>query len=120
MNKNKFNKNLTYFISGCYSSLTVLIFNCPIEHIKCRQQLEINKKITPIQVARNIISHSGYLGIFRGFWSTFNRDFLSFGVYFWTYFTLKDIYIDRYNRFGSFMQIMAGGTAGIIVFKFQE
>lgn len=121
MEKNQFNKHLIYFFSGCYSGLTCLFFICPIEHIKCRQQLENQKNNNSLtQVSIKIVRHLGPLGLFRGFWSTFNRDFLSFGVYFWTYYTFKDAYIKRYNKFESSMQLLAGGTAGINIKLSQE
>ena len=107
MEKNQFNKHLIYFFSGCYSGLTCLFFICPIEHIKCRQQLENQKNNNSLtQVSIKIVRHLGPLGLFR--------------VYFWTYYTFKDAYIKRYNKFESSMQLLAGGTAGINIKLSQE
>jgi hypothetical protein len=108
----KINKQLSYFLSGCYSGLVCLILICPIEHLKCRQQLEVNKHLSPSQIACMIVNREGYFGIFRGFWATFNRDFLSYGVYFWTYYSLRDICMEKYKCFNSTMQLLAGGMSG--------
>jgi hypothetical protein len=59
-----------------------------------------------------IINREGYLGMFRGFWATFNRDFFSYGVYFWTYYSLRDICMEKYKCFNSSMQLLAGGMSG--------
>ena len=51
--------------------------------------------------------------MYKGFCVTFNRDVISYGVYFWTYYSLKDYLINTgiHNKLYLFI---AGGFAGIL------
>lgn len=94
-----------------------LVFTVPIELIKCLQQVDIGKANSLKQIVRKINETHGVLGFYRGFWATFNRDFLSFGVYFSTYYMIKDYYIDNGKKFSSYQQLLAGGLAGIVIIQ---
>lgn len=63
--------------------------------------------------AMHIYKKTGYLGLFRGFFATFNRDVFSYGVYFLVYFGLKDYCKSKYKGFGPLEQIFVGAFAGI-------
>jgi solute carrier family 25 carnitine/acylcarnitine transporter 20/29 len=91
-------------------SISVLV-STPFELIKCKQQLNSAKFERSIDTIKSIIKANGYLGLYQGFWVTFNRDVLSYGLYFYNYYKLKD-YWERNNSVSSFKLMLAGGISG--------
>jgi len=63
-------------------------------------------------ISKQILAKRGLMGLYRGFWVTFNRDFISYGLYFYTFFALKD-YFEENNKLTSLNIMFAGGIAGI-------
>jgi hypothetical protein len=53
----------------------------------------------------------GFIGIYKGFWVTFNRDFLSNGVFFMSFYMQKDYLIEN-NLYYPFRIMIAGGISG--------
>jgi len=74
-----------------------------------------NNFISLKDLYKKIVANRGLLGLYRGFWVTFNRDFVSCGIYFSTFFSLKD-YFEEKKKFTSVNIMLAGGIAGIIMF----
>jgi len=69
------------------------------------------KYVTLKDTYKKIVSTRGILGLYRGFWVTFNRDIFSYGLYFFTFFALKDSFEEN-NKLNSFNIMLAGGLAG--------
>lgn len=87
------------------------MINTPCELVKCRQQLNINRHTSIREVASGIVKADGLLGLYRGFFVTFNRDFLSYGLYFYVFFKLKDYWEER-KTLTHFKLMLAGGITG--------
>lgn len=68
------------------------------------------KKLSTI--GREIYASQGLLGLYRGFWVTFNRDCFSYGLYFWVFYKLKDFFKAR-GTLNDFKLMFAGGLAGV-------
>ena len=75
-----------------------------------------DKFISLKDLNKHILKKKGLFGLYRGFWVTLNRDFFSYGLYFYTFFALKD-YFEEKNKLTSFNIMLAGGLAGMI-YKF--
>jgi solute carrier family 25 carnitine/acylcarnitine transporter 20/29 len=93
-------------------SISVLV-STPFELIKCKQQLNAEAFEKMSHTVRRVISVGGYRGLYQGFWVTFNRDVLSYGLYFYNYFKLKD-YWEGNKTVTHFKLMMAGGISGIL------
>jgi len=115
-NKQKDSNRLAYFVGGCFTGFSTTFFTTPLEFLKCNQQMS-TKKLTSNDVfykkAYQIAKANGPLALYRGYWATFNRDVLPLGVYFYTYYSLKDYYLKRYGKFESSVTAITGGIAGI-------
>ena len=123
------------FTCGAFAGFVQAVVICPMEHVKCRLQIQhaagspdsIYKG--PIHATRSIISGHGLTGLFRGWYSTMWREVPAFGAYFAFY----DYFRDKLNtqlakRFGvedaddyvghhSYQWIasaLAGGTTGAL------
>ena len=83
------------FISGFVSGSLSTIIISPAEYIKCNQQKHSNLSMTQIIRQHNIM---------RGFWTTFARDSIGFGIY----FSLYD-YLQRKRD----NPLVNGGVAGV-------
>ena len=59
-----------------------------------------------------MLTHRGYPGLFRGFWITFNRDFISGGVYFLIYYICKRISIGQLSQESAFYSLITFGIPG--------
>jgi solute carrier family 25 carnitine/acylcarnitine transporter 20/29 len=81
--------------------------------LKCKQQLHQEKYLSTRELLVSIIRKEGLVGLYRGFWVTFNRDFLSFGIYFYSYFKIKDCYEER-NSLTNLKLLFAGGVSGVM------
>lgn len=64
------------------------------------------------ETIKEIQRHKGLLGLYRGFWITFNRDFLSNGVYFMTYYVCKKISSENINPNSAFYSFITYGVSG--------
>jgi len=115
-NRQKERKRLAYFVGGCFTGFTTTFFTTPLEFIKCNQQMSTKKPTSDdvfYRKAYQIAKANGPLALYRGYWATFNRDVLPLGVYFYTYYSLKDFYIKRHGKFESTVTALAGGVAGL-------
>jgi len=87
------------------------VFLTPTELVKCIQQLECKEYLKTSIVLKDIIRAKGLLGIFRGYWVTFNRDVTGFGLYFYCYYALRD-YGEKHKYLNSIFLLTIGGVSG--------
>jgi solute carrier family 25 (mitochondrial carnitine/acylcarnitine transporter), member 20/29 len=85
--------------------------------IKCNQQINFQGKTKKenrfIKKTQHIFRKTGLLGFYRGLFATANRDILSTGLYFQTYYGIKSWYKTKYNRKASaLMDICTGAFTG--------
>ena len=84
----------------------------PTELVKCIQQTESKFHIKTSSILRDIIQTNGYMGIYRGYWATFNRDVGGYGMYFTTYNLMRD-FGEKKNIISMFYILIIGGVAGL-------
>ncbi len=89
-----------------------IIINTPCELIKCRQQLNADKFTSLSENAREIYLKDGLKGFYRGLCVSANRDIVSFGLYFYVYYKLKDHW-ESNKSLNSIKLMFAGGLAGL-------
>mmetsp|Transcript_19928 Transcript_19928/g.28215 ORF Transcript_19928/g.28215 Transcript_19928/m.28215 type:complete len:383 (-) Transcript_19928:503-1651(-) len=84
------------FVCGSFAGLVQCFLICPMEHVKCRIQVQHGKGCAdnvysgPAQATKRIIQDHGISGLYRGWWCTFWREVPAFGLYFSVYDYLKD------------------------------
>lgn len=90
----------------------------PLELIKCNQQINFKGKTKKenrfIKKTQHIYRRHGIIGFYRGFWTTINRDVLSYGVYFQLYYGIRDYHKNRKIEFNSSQKGLAGAFSGLI------
>eukprot|EP00041_Stephanoeca_diplocostata_P012974 m.220798 g.220798 ORF g.220798 m.220798 type:complete len:296 (-) comp19169_c0_seq3:27-914(-) len=114
------------FVSGAFGGGCTCFISVPAELVKCRQQVELGRVQTSfVQIAREIVTREGPMGLTTGWWATVARDVWSYGVYFSVYdfvsLELKDTLNDHYSSdaatMPSYMKelriLAAGSLAGI-------
>jgi hypothetical protein len=86
-------------LCGSFAGLMQCFVICPMEHVKCRLQIQSGKgtpssaSVTykgPMQAVRLIARQHGAHRLFQGWWSTCLREVPAFAVYFATYDYIKD------------------------------
>jgi solute carrier family 25 carnitine/acylcarnitine transporter 20/29 len=80
-----------------------------MEFLKIQLQIDKGNCDSMFSIARRLIETKGILALYKGFWAQFNRDVISYGVYFWCYFRFKDYFVGEEDRF-----FCAGGVAGVV------
>ena len=82
---------------GSFAGLMQCFVICPMEHIKCRLQVQTGKKgwpsrryKGPMEAARSIAREHGAARLFQGWWTTCWREVPAFGLYFAAYDYIKD------------------------------
>lgn len=84
------------FLCGSFAGLVQCTVVCPMEHLKCRLQVQHgagsadNLYSGPVHAARSILKSHGIAGLYRGWWATCLREVPAFGLYFTTYDYIKD------------------------------
>lgn len=84
------------FLCGSFAGLVQCGVICPMEHIKCRLQIQHGKGAAdnlyngPVQAVVSIVKSHGIAGLYRGWWTTSLREVPAFGLYFSTYDFIKD------------------------------
>jgi hypothetical protein len=92
---------LKAFSCGAFAGLIQGLIVCPMEHVKCRIQIQHGKGAAdnlykgPTQAIRSIVGSHGIHGLYRGWWATAWREVPAFGMY----FSIYDILKDRTNSF---------------------
>jgi len=89
------------------------------EHPLLNKFLTNNHRNKPAKdIIKQIINQKGFLGLYKGFWITFNSNFLTNGCYFLTYFSFKDITLEKIKDSSPIFPIVSyaisGGIAGIV------
>jgi hypothetical protein len=106
-------KDWNYFLSGCWAGLVTIVIRTPIELVKIRLQAERSKFDSFVDVTRKVVNKNGFLGLYKGFCVTLNRDLITSGLYVYVYFRLKDYYMEN-NLTNHFNLFCAGGLAGML------
>lgn len=85
------------FTCGSFAGLVQGLVICPMEHLKCRLQVQHHGRggtgglyTGPVHVARSIYSSYGITGLYRGWCVTAWREVPAFGAYFALYDIFKD------------------------------
>jgi solute carrier family 25 carnitine/acylcarnitine transporter 20/29 len=83
------------FACGSVAGLVQAIVICPMEHLKCRLQVQQSPATTlyngPYPMAKHIVTNYGLMrGLYRGWWCTTIREVPAFGAYFAIYDVIKD------------------------------
>ena len=92
------------FTCGSFAGFVQGLVICPMEHLKCRLQVQHGKGSSdflykgPVQVAKAIVSGHGMTGLYRGWWATAWREVPAFGVYFAFYDYAKDVLNNFFAR----------------------
>jgi solute carrier family 25 carnitine/acylcarnitine transporter 20/29 len=99
-------------LCGAFSGLMQCFVICPMEHVKCRLQVQHQSSSSssqykgPVQVVRRIIGEHGAHRLYQGWWSTCWREVPAFALYFATYDHIKD----RTNTYMSSQETGIQGT----------
>ncbi len=90
--------NIKAFTCGSFAGLVQAMIICPIEHVKCRMQIEESAGAAATSMRttlRTILTSGGssanISALYRGWWITCWREIPAFGAY----FSLYDIFKDR-------------------------
>ncbi len=92
--------------------------------IKCNQQINFQGKTKKenriIKKTQHIYRKTGIFGFYRGFFTAANRDVFSTGLYFLTYYGIKNWYKDKYKKkFNSKLKLITGGFTGLLIWIVQ-
>ncbi len=109
----KIHRGIKQYISGMYAGLIVVTIYTPLELLKLKIQADRTKFNSIFDLSKKIYKTEGVKGLYRGYAVTVNRDFYSYGAYFYIYFGLKE-YWERQNSLTSLKLFCAGGLAGVI------
>jgi solute carrier family 25 carnitine/acylcarnitine transporter 20/29 len=83
------------FLCGMAAGMVQTIFLCPMEHIKCRVQVDTTHKYRgTAHACYSIIQEHGIKALNRGMGATLCREVPSFGMYFVSYDIVK-VYIEK-------------------------
>lgn len=101
---NMHDSTIKAFTCGAFAGFVQGLVICPMEHLKCRLQVQHGKGSLdnlykgPVQAARSIVSSHGMTGLYRGWWATAWREVPAFGAYFAIYDITKDIFNSFFSR----------------------
>ena len=86
------NNTFKVFMCGAAAGTAQAIVICPMEHIKCRLQVNTQQIYKgPVDACTSIIKNHGlFRGLYRGMGVTLWRETPAFGMYFATYDTIKE------------------------------
>mmetsp|Transcript_42144 Transcript_42144/g.64633 ORF Transcript_42144/g.64633 Transcript_42144/m.64633 type:complete len:141 (-) Transcript_42144:303-725(-) len=70
------------YIAGFLSGIMTLFIYVPTDLMKCRAQLTKKGTLSYRREYRKIMATEGFKGLYRGFWVTFIRNTIGFGIYF--------------------------------------
>lgn len=113
------------FCCGSFAGLVQAVVICPMEHLKCRLQVQPDHLALykgPFQMAKQIVKQHGVMrGLYRGWWCTTIREVPAFGAYFAIYDAVKDWITVRLEEEGHenhphtwLASAFAGGVTGCL------
>jgi len=97
---------LKNFTCGSFAGLVQCTVICPMEHLKCRLQIQKSQKLSAVQqsqtkvfkgpfdLTRHILQKYGVGTLYRGWWCTCWREVPAFGMYFVIYDSCKEYILD--------------------------
>ncbi len=106
-------RGLKQYFSGMYSGAIIVTIYTPLENVKMKIQADEKNYNSLTKMCRYILNKDGIKGFYKGYLVTLNRDFYSYGAYFYIYFKLKE-YWEQHNSLSHFKSFLAGGLAGVI------
>ncbi|KAL7575827.1 hypothetical protein ACA910_003150 [Epithemia clementina (nom. ined.)] len=79
-------------ICGAFAGIVQCFIVCPMEHIKCRFQVQTGAGAYsgPLQAMTSIVKQHGISRLYQGWWSCCWREIPAFGLYFASYDMIKD------------------------------
>jgi hypothetical protein len=95
-NKNGHDSTVKAFTCGSFAGFVQAIVICPMEHVKCRLQIQHSKGSPDslyrgaLHATRSILGGHGVNGLFRGWCATLWREVPAFGAYFAVYDFCRD------------------------------
>lgn len=108
-------KTSDLFLAGSISALPISLFEAPLDHIKCKMQIQSKNNIiytNAIQGLSKIYSKNGFRGVMMGYNATLLRNAPSFGIYFSSYQYTYDS-LQKYNINENIKYFLSGGLAGL-------
>eukprot|EP00347_Sterkiella_histriomuscorum_P013990 403362588 len=112
------------FFTGCFSGALGMIFQVPVEVLKCKAQVMKDQHLPMRQLMLQTIKNDGFVSLYRGFAANCIRDIPGWGLYFYTYELLKswswrfsNYYLKPSHHPKSrewTINVNAGGLAGVI------
>eukprot|EP00537_Pseudo-nitzschia_pungens_P016391 CAMPEP_0172400812 /NCGR_PEP_ID=MMETSP1061-20121228/47749_1 /TAXON_ID=37318 /ORGANISM="Pseudo-nitzschia pungens, Strain cf. pungens" /LENGTH=396 /DNA_ID=CAMNT_0013134229 /DNA_START=333 /DNA_END=1523 /DNA_ORIENTATION=+ len=92
--EDRYSSHLKAFSCGSFAGLVQGLVICPMEHVKCRMQIQESASSPLRSTLRSILSSGGIATnvstLFRGWWITCWREVPAFGGYFALYDVFKD------------------------------
>lgn len=83
--------SLKVLICGMAAGAVQSLFLCPMEHVKCRLQVDTDRRHRgAVDLCASIVREHGVVGLNRGMGATLWREAPSFGIYFVTYDVAKE------------------------------
>jgi solute carrier family 25 carnitine/acylcarnitine transporter 20/29 len=83
--------SLKVLVCGMAAGTVQSVFLCPMEHVKCRLQVDTHRRHRgAVDLCVSIIREHGVMGLNRGMGATIWREAPSFGVYFASYDVAKE------------------------------
>lgn len=113
------------FLCGAFAGLVQSLVICPMEHVKCRIQIQHGRGAADhlyknsFDCSKQILQRHGVRGLYRGMVSTCLREAPGYGFYFLCYDLVRDKIAeltgsDEHSFLASFL---AGGAAGWVVWS---
>ena len=91
-NRSNLNDQQKSFVAGSCAATAALIIYCPIELLKVRAQVNRQEFIKYREAIPTLIRNEGPLSLYKGMTALMVRDVPGWGVYFWSYEVLKDMF----------------------------
>jgi solute carrier family 25 carnitine/acylcarnitine transporter 20/29 len=110
-------------ICGSFAGLVQSLIICPMEHVKCRLQIQHGQGAADyiyknsLDCTQQIVQSHGLRGLYRGMASTCWREGPGFGFYFVSYDLVRDkiTQVARCDEHSFMASFLAGGFAGCFV-----
>ena len=110
------NPMLNHFGAGVFSGIACTSIVTPVERVKINLQNSKSEYKNSAEYLRQTIQKSGFRSLYRGWTSTLTREMPGYGIYFWTYESLRQ----RVNRDTNMAlkSFLMGGLSGAFAWLF--